>query len=207
MLIDLTSPGITVRPIELISGASAFCEIFFDDVRVPATAILGEINRGWDIAKALLVYERELWGGAGGGGRRSAGSALGDFARSHRGETVDGAVVDPVVRDRIAQFEIDSLALSLTVHRGRDAAKVGLRPGAEMSVLKYSGAELSKRRHELMMDIAGPEALRWEDETGSELAALAPAWLRSRANSIEGGTSETQLNIIAKRVLNLPIVK
>lgn len=205
LLIDMASPGVTVKPIELISGASAFCETFFDDVRVPVTNMLGEENQGWTVAKSLLGHEREVWGGSGGASGRKKRSAVAEFARQYR-PSPNGRIGDPNIRASVAQLEIDTLALTLTAQRGRDAAKVGRRPGEEMSLLKYYGAETAKRRFDLMMDIAGTSALGWDDETlPADMASLTEDWLRSRANSIEGGTSETQLNIIAKRVLRLPM--
>jgi alkylation response protein AidB-like acyl-CoA dehydrogenase len=110
-----------------------------------------------------------------------------------------------VLRDRIAQEEIDTRAFALTVQRARDSAKAGHRPGPESSIFKVYATELNQRRHELMVQAAGPSALGWEGSgfDGDDLE-LTRDWLRSRGNSIEGGTSEVQLNIIAKRVLGLP---
>jgi acyl-CoA dehydrogenase len=202
VLIDLQSPGVTVRPIRLISGASSFCETFFDSVRVPLANVVGPLHGGWEAAKALLGHERDIWGGEGPSTKRREG--LADFARRQLQDS-GPTLSDHGVRDRIAQLEMDGLCLSLTARRFREEARSGRGPGAETSLFKHQGAEISKRRFELMMELAGPGAIEWDEKAdGHEMTDLARAWLRSRANSIEGGTSETQLNIIAKRVLGLP---
>jgi len=119
--------------------------------------------------------------------------------------TEDGRVADPIVRDQVSQIEMDSRAFALTVQRTKDAAKAGHQPGPESSMFKVYGTELNMRRYELMVRVLGPDALGWEGP-GFDGFALDTTreWLRSRGNSIEGGTSEIQLNIIAKRVLGLP---
>ena len=204
LLIDMQSPGVSVAPIKLISGSSPFCETRFDHVRVPVRNAVGAIDGGWTVAKALLGHERSMIGDAFGAGAGSGGKGLADLARRYVG--ADGPrIADPLVRDRVAQCEMDTRAFLLTVQRTRDAAKAGHKPGPETSIFKVYGSELNKRRQELMVEIVGPQALGWEGP-GFEDAELQLTrdWLRSRGNSIEGGTSEIQLNIIAKRVLGLP---
>jgi len=204
LLIDMQSPGVSVAPIKLISGSSPFCETRFDHVRVPVRNAVGAIDGGWTVAKALLGHERSMIGDAFGAGAGSGGKGLADLARRYVG--ADGQrIADPLVRDRVAQCEMDTRAFLLTVQRTRDAAKAGHKPGPETSIFKVYGSELNKRRQELMVEIVGPQALGWEGP-GFEDAELQLTrdWLRSRGNSIEGGTSEIQLNIIAKRVLGLP---
>jgi alkylation response protein AidB-like acyl-CoA dehydrogenase len=210
LLIDMESPGVSVRPIMLISGKSPFCETRFDDVRVPRANVLGEVNGGWTVAKALLGYERnmiaEAFGASQGGSRKRAkpGSRLANLARSY-GFGDAGTLRDPVLRDEIARVEMDERAFHLTVQRSSDAARAGHQPGPESSLFKVYATELNKDRYELMVRIAGPQGLGWEGPGFSEdEVSLTRAWLRSRGNSIEGGTSEVQLNIIAKRVLGLP---
>ncbi len=112
-------------------------------------------------------------------------------------------LADPLLRAKIAEFEVDGWCFLLSMQRAADMAKAGQGSGAYSSVLKYYGAELNKRRHELMMDGGGSDALEWEGARSHDGKA-AREWLRSKANSIEGGTSEIQLNIIAKRLLGLP---
>jgi alkylation response protein AidB-like acyl-CoA dehydrogenase len=213
LLLDMETPGVSVRPIRLISGKSPFCEVIFDDVRVPVANALGKINGGWTVAKALLGYERSMIADAFGGSERgtkgkkkATGSAsrLVQLARQY-GFGEEGALSDSVLRDEIAQLEMDERAFHLTVQRSRDAAKAGHRPGAESSLFKVYATELNKDRFELMVRIAGAQGLGWEGPGyDDDEIALTRQWLRSRGNSIEGGTSEVQLNIIAKRVLGLP---
>jgi alkylation response protein AidB-like acyl-CoA dehydrogenase len=212
LLIDMATPGVSVRPIRLISGKSPFCETIFDDVRVPVKNVVGQINGGWTVAKALLGYERAMIADAFGASDRGAkkkkgggeGSRLVQLARQY-GLGERGALHDAVLRDEIAQLEMDERAFHLTVQRSRDAAKAGHRPGPESSLFKVYATELNKDRHELMVRIAGAQGLGWEGPGyEDDEIALTRQWLRSRGNSIEGGTSEVQLNIIAKRVLGLP---
>jgi alkylation response protein AidB-like acyl-CoA dehydrogenase len=208
LLIDMATPGVSVRPIKLISGKSPFCETRFENVRVPVANVLGEIHGGWSVAKALLGFERNMiadtFGASRGASGERRGSRLAALARQH-GLGGEGALGDPVLRDEIARNEMDERAFALTIQRSRDAAKAGHQPGPESSIFKLYGTELNKRRTELMVRIAGPQGLGWEGPGFSdEELLLTRNWLRARGNSIEGGTSEIQLNIIAKRVLGLP---
>ncbi|HUY38289.1 MAG TPA: acyl-CoA dehydrogenase family protein [Candidatus Binataceae bacterium] len=199
VLFDMESAGVSTKPITLISGASPFCQTFFDDVLVPKANLIGKLNKGWEIAKYLLTHERDMIGGM---GQTSETRSLGQIA----GEIVgveNGMLADPVLRSQIAAFEIDAWAFRLTMERVGDLAKAGQAHPAVSSLLKYYGTELNKRRLELVMSAGGANALEWEGER-SHNGATARAWLRSKANSIEGGTSEVQLNIIAKRILGLP---
>jgi alkylation response protein AidB-like acyl-CoA dehydrogenase len=207
ILMDMDSPGVRVKPILLISGSSPFCETFLDQVRVPVANVVHKIDAGWTVAKALLGHERNMIADAFGAGaeRKSAkGSALGNLARHYLGGE-GGRAGDALARDRVAQNEMDTRALTLTLQRARDGAKAGHQPGPESSIFKVYGTEVNQRRHELLVGLAGPQALGWEGP-GFEESELQMTrdWLRSRGNSIEGGTSEVQLNIIAKRVLGLP---
>ena len=138
LLFDMESPGVSTKPILLISGNSPFCETFFDDVKVPKDQLVGEENKGWDVAKYLL-----------------------------------------------------------------DQLKAGEAHPAMPSMMKYAGTELNKRRHQLMMAAGGSDALEWDSER-SKGGKAARDWLRTKANSIEGGTSEIQLGIVAKHILRLP---
>jgi len=206
ILVDMAADGVSTKPIKLISGKSPFCETFFDDVKVPKehapgiNAVVGELNRGWDVAKYLLTHEREMISAGGGG--LLGGRGLGEVAASEVG-LEGGKLADPMLRAKIAQAEIDGWAFLLTLERMKDEAKAGQGVGANSSMLKYYGTEFNKRRFELMMDSGGSEALEWEGERTKD-GKLARGWLRTKANSIEGGTSEVQLNIIAKRILQLP---
>ncbi len=206
ILIDMAAAGVSTKPIKLISGKSPFCETFFDDVKVPkehgadVNAVVGDLNRGWDVAKYLLTHEREMISAGGGG--LLGGRGLGEVAVSEIG-LEHGKLADPMLRSKIAQAEIDGWAFLLTLERMKDEAKAGHGVGANSSMLKYYGTEFNKRRYELMMDTGGSDELEWEGERTRD-GKLAKGWLRTKANSIEGGTSEVQLNIIAKRILALP---
>jgi acyl-CoA dehydrogenase len=199
ILFDMESPGVSAKPITLISGASPFCQTFFDDVTVPRENLVGTMNKGWEIAKYLLTHERDMIGGM---GRSSESRTLGQIAAEQVG-LENGVLADTVLRGQIASYEIDALAFKLMMERAGDLAKVGQAHPAISSLLKYYGTELNKRRMELAMSAGGSDALEWEGERSRE-GFTARAWLRSKANSIEGGTSEVQLNIIAKRILGLP---
>jgi acyl-CoA dehydrogenase len=208
ILFDMASEGISTKPIQLISGSSPFCETFFDDVKAPARNLIGRLNEGWSIAKRLLQHERTMISGFGlsagqsdNGGTTSTISSLEGTAMHYRGDTKK--LSDPVLRDQIARFKIDADAFAHTSRRSVEESKQG--PNATSSMLKNYGCELNKRRYELMLQAIGSQGLGWEGEGFSdEELQLTREWLRSKANSIEGGTSEVQLNIIAKRVLGLP---
>ncbi len=203
LLIDMTSSGVRVKPIKLISGASPFCETFFEGVRVPAKNLVGRPNGGWTVAKAVLEHERALISRMR-DARASEDEPLGSMAARYVGREGSG-IADPVLRDRIAQADIDALALKLTLRRSAESVEAGRGPGPETSTFKLCATELSKRRLEIAVAIKGFQALGWSgDGYAADEIATTRAWLRSRASSIEGGSSEIQLNIIAKRVLGLP---
>jgi acyl-CoA dehydrogenase len=201
LLFDMTTPGVSTRPIRLISGYSPFTQTFFDNVKVPKENLVGELNKGWTIAKYLLTHERNMIGGMGLGLRVGGTMTVSQLAVKNIG-LAGGRLAETALRTEIARFEMDAQAFALTMSRIQDEAKAGNETGAMSSMLKYYGTELNKRRAELMMSVSGTESLKFSD-TPSE-GDLAPIWLRTRANSIEGGTSEIQLNIIAKNVLRLP---
>jgi acyl-CoA dehydrogenase len=200
LLFDMASPGVSTRPITLISGNSPFCETFFDNVKVPKANLVGQLNGGWEIAKYLLTHEREMIGAI---GDRAMPRPLSQFASAAVGLNAHGRLDDALLRSQVATFEIDEAAFRLTMERTGDLARQGKVNPAFSSVLKYYGAELNKRRYELLMSASGADGLEWESER-SRAGDLARAWLRTKANSIEGGTSEVQLNVIAKRILGMP---
>ncbi|MHA6261849.1 acyl-CoA dehydrogenase family protein [Arenibacterium sp. CAU 1754] len=199
LLIDMEWEGVTTRPIKLISGVSPFCETFFDNVKVPKThsdgisSVVGTVNRGWDVAKHLLTHERTMISGGGTGvsGGRSPGQILSDDT---------GGLSDATLRAAALKAEVDALAIGLTIERYKDMAESGGGVGDASAMLKYVGTELNKDRHELMMAAGGSDALEWDGPHGSRPAD----WLRTKANSIEGGTSEVMLSIVSRRVLGLP---
>ncbi len=204
MLFDTANEGCSTKPIKLISGNSPFCETFMEDVKVPKSygeglpAYVGEINRGWDVAKYLLGHEREMISGAGGGDRTAAiGAAMTRHAAKN------GDELDPVLRAEMAMFDVDALAYGAMGEKFLDEIKVGKAHPAQPNMMKYVGTELNKRRHELMMATGGSRSLEWESEETHE-GKPSRDWLRTKANSIEGGTSEVMLNVISKRILDLP---
>ncbi len=210
ILFDMASEGVSTRPIQLISGQSPFCETFCEDVKVPARNLVGRVNEGWSIAKRLLQHERTMissFGLASGqsdrGGTTSTVSSVEGAAMHYRGDK--DRLSDPVLRDEIARFKIDSEAFALTSQRSREETKQSQGPNATSSMLKNYGCELNKRRYELLLKALGSQSLGWEgDGFADEELQVTREWLRSKANSIEGGTYEVQLNVIAKRVLGLP---
>ena len=199
MLFDMASEGVSTKPIKLISGSSPFCETFFDSVSVPKSygedipAQVGQVNRGWDVAKYLLGHEREMISATGGVDRPTSLGAV----TSRQGE------LDPVLRAEIAQFDVDALAFTAMSEKFLDEIKVGKAHPAQPNMMKYAGTELNKRRNELLMAAGGSRALEWESEE-TEGGKPARGWLRTKGNSIEGGTSEVMLNVVAKRILELP---
>jgi acyl-CoA dehydrogenase len=199
VLFDMDQPGVTTRPIKLISGSSPFCETFFDNAIAHKRNLIGEAGKGWTIAKYLLTHEREMISGFGTAPIKS----VGQLAVETMGADLTGRLANSVLRQTIAQYQLDTMAFAATMARVGDEAKAGQGLGAASSIFKYYGTELNKRRNELNLAVCGEAALGWEGEEYRD-GALSRDWLRSKGNSIEGGTSEVQLNIIAKRVLGLP---
>jgi len=202
LLIDMTSPGITVKPIELISGKSHFCEVFFDEVWVPKENLIGKVNGGWAVAKRLMQHERAAIANLGDQGQ--CNFRLGKTAKQYY-PVVDNKIADAVTRDKVAQFDMDEMAYNLTLQRVMEEAKQGGGPGPAASIFKYYSTELEKRKTESLLAILGTQGLGWEDDAFSEdELSITRSWLLAKAMSIGGGTSEIQLNVIAKRVLGLP---
>ena len=203
VLFDMQTPGVSVKPIKLISGASPFCQTFLDDVRVPKRNLVGERGKGWTVGKRLLQYERTSIGGMS-GSAAPGGNPLAELAKRKLGE-VDGRIADEAVRSDIIDHRITDRSYGLTVRRSGEEMRSGRAPTFLSSMFKLYGTEQNKDRYDLMFAILGSQMLGWEGGQfeARELAATRE-WLRSRANSIEGGTSEVQLNIIAKRILGLP---
>ena len=206
VLLDMHQEGVTTRPIELISGSSPFCETFFDNAIARREDLIGEMNKGWTVAKRLLQYERS--GPRGDiAPRKDAKPKLNAYARlakEYVGET-GGRIADPAVRNRITGHIIDEKCLQLTARRAAEEHTSGGAPGAVTSIFKYLGSTLSKNGSELKSTLRGTQGLGWAgDNFGDEELEATRGWLRDRAVTIYGGTNEVQLNIIAKRVLGLP---
>ena len=205
VLFNMDQPGVEVKPIKLISGYSPFCETYFTDARALRSNVIGEVNRGWTVAKRLLQYERtSIGGGMGGAGGGGTGKTLGHVALERYGEA-DGKVADLSLRDEISTHIMNDRSFGLTVRRNGEESRTTQAPTFASSMFKLYGTEQNKSRLELLMKIMGTEMLGWEGDQflPSDLDQTRQ-WLRSKANSIEGGSSEVQLNIIAKRVLGLP---
>ena len=205
ILFDMTTTGVTTKPIQLISGASPFCETFFDDVTVPRENLVGPLNDGWTIAKRLLQHERTMISGMGmGGSSKKGANSIPEQAKRYAGESKN-KIANTALRDRILRHQMNGQAFAVTLKRSAEEAKLSTGPSATSSMFKYYGTEQNKNRYEVMLDLMGTNSLAWEgDEFKANELSTTREWLRSKANSIEGGTSEVQLNIIAKRVLALP---
>lgn len=197
LLIDMESEGVSTRPIKLISGKSVFCETFFDNVKVPKENLVGELNAGWNIAKYLLTHERSMIGGIG-----DVRNEKPLFQLAIDAVGLDnGKLDDPVLRADIARWMIDQEGLMWTIERTTDEAKAGQPIGAKSSFFKYYYTEQNKLKYELLMALNGSEAMAWGDVYDE--GKLARDFCRTKGNSIEGGTSEIQLNIISKHILGL----
>ena len=205
ILFDMESPGVEARPIQLISGESPFCETFFSDVKVPKDQLVGDVNGGWQIAKRLIQFERSSISAGGFGGTGGSG-ILGpeEYAKMHIGTDNEGRLIDGDLRGRITDHKMYAKAFNLTVQRQAEQAKAGQQVGHTASILKYGAAKMNQDRHELLVEALGTEGLGWEGEGFDPSAKkVTRQWLRSKGNSIEGGTSEINLNVISKRVLGL----
>ena len=201
LLIDMETEGVSTKPITLISGKSPFCETFFDDVKASKDNLIGELNNGWTIAKALLQHERAFISNFGLASAMGSGKDLVSIAKKHLGEK-DGKINNGFYRSEIASHKIKEHAFGLTLKRAGDE---GGKASATASMFKLYGTEHNKKRHELMVAAMGTDGIAWDgDEFDQEDKDLTRAWLRTKGNSLEGGTSEVQLNVISKRVLGLP---
>lgn len=200
LLIDMNAPGVTTSPIKLISGSSPFCETFFDNVKVPKENLVGKENAGWTIAKYLLTHERTMISemDAGGGKEKS----VEDIAKEHLG-LENGILTDTILRAEVARWAMNATSFKLSLARLMDEGKAGREMGAKSSFLKYYGTEMNKQKHELIMALTGKDGTVWEGEAAKD-GVIPKSFLRTKANSIEGGTHEVQLNIISKRILGLP---
>ena len=205
LLFDMASEGVSTSPIQLISGASPFCQTFFDNVKVPKGQLVGELNKGWTIAKRLLQHERQMVSGIGGiSALGGSGRSLEDVAKEYLGES-DGRIADPAIRAQVTDHRMNDRAFQHTLLRAAEEAKSGNADGNLASMFKYYGTEQNKRKYELLLDVMGTQSVGWSGTSFSDREInTTRQWLRSKANSIEGGTSEVQLNVIAKRVLGLP---
>ncbi|MBL4682615.1 MAG: acyl-CoA dehydrogenase family protein [Pseudomonadales bacterium] len=207
ILLDMHQDGVTIKPIQMISGSSPFCETFFDDAVAKREDLVGEINKGWSVAKRLLQFERSGIGGlssAGGKKKVKKRNDLADLAKTYRGES-NGLISDSGARDEVLNHSMLERAFQLTASRVAQESQSGKTPGATTSIFKLVGANLARRSTELKSTLMGTQGIGWEgcEFTDFELETTKN-WLSTRAVTIYGGTNEVQMNIIAKRVLGLP---
>jgi alkylation response protein AidB-like acyl-CoA dehydrogenase len=211
-LLDMKSPGVDVRPLYQITGEAEFNEVFLSDVRIPHERMLGREGQGWQVAITTLMNERVAIGG--GGSKRKGGGATAQLLQLWRQRSPDtlSPCQEALLRDRVTRCYIDNELLRLTAQRARAAQRAG-NPGPEGSVSKLAQAEINKRLWETAIDVLGADGLSFEAGYELRQASALPdtavglakyQFLRSRANSIEGGTSEIMRNILGERVLGLP---
>jgi alkylation response protein AidB-like acyl-CoA dehydrogenase len=208
--LDMHAPGVEVRPLRQMTGEAEFNEVYMTDVRVPDADRIGDVGDGWRVAMTTLMNERTtIGGGGGGGGPRRGSGAIAEAVRIWNEEVL---VQTPAVRDRLMRIWIEAEVLRLTNVRASQKRKAG-NPGPEGSIAKLMFAEVNERIYELCVDLLGADAMVDYDYTmrrAEQLGLTGPPgssrkmFLRSRANSIEGGTSEIQRNILGERVLGLP---
>jgi len=206
LLIDMTSPGIDARPIELIDGNSHFCETFFKDVEVPKANLVGELNKGWTVGKRLLQHERsgldQLLGA--GQDRTAPIKPLAEMAKDSLGELSDGKIADPTIRNAIIDQNMTERSFALTQQRTVEESEADT-PGAATSIFKLRWATMVQQQLELQLLLRGTKGLGWEGAAfDDEAITKGRLWLESKAASIAGGSNEVQCNIIAKHVLGLP---
>jgi alkylation response protein AidB-like acyl-CoA dehydrogenase len=211
-LIDLHQPGVDVRALPHITGEIDFNEVYLDEAKVPERQRVGAVGEGWKVANATLSGERQMVSGSGSGGvDRIGGSGTERLIRTARDS---GAWADPHVRQELMKVHTEERIRAWTNQRVRAGLKAGRSPGPESSIGKVHQGALNQRIQLLATDILGPAAQAWEtpaglDATGYEryaesLPYVVSGMLRSRANTIEGGTTEVNKNIVAERVLGLP---
>ena len=205
VLLSMDQPGVTVKPIRLISGNSPFCETFFDDAVAYKDNLVGELNKGWTVGKRLLQHERSGMASLVGAQSRDPGASLQEVAHSYLGTDSDGKVADASLRSRVINHEINDAAFALTRKRTVQEAEDGNTPGPATSIFKMYGTELEQDKSSLMCEIRGTQGIGWEGSSfDSNEIEWTRSWLSNRAASIYSGTNEIQRNIIAKRVLGLP---
>ena len=204
VLLTMHQPGVTVKPIRLISGTSPFCETFFDNAIARKEDLVGELNKGWTVGKRLLQHERSGMSQLVGGGRVEGGPNVSDVAKEYVG-TVDGKLADPGLRNEVIRHQMNSRVFRLTQRRTVEESSDGRTPGPATSIFKMYGTELQQERSALLVKLRGFRGIGWSGDTfdGEEVEGMR-TFLGERAASIYSGSNEIQRNIIAKRVLGLP---
>jgi alkylation response protein AidB-like acyl-CoA dehydrogenase len=210
-LLDLHQPGVEVRPLRHLGGEVEFNEVFLDGALVPDSQRVGAVNDGWSVARATLSGERQMVSGAGSGGvDRIGGSGtrrLIRLARDRASAGLPGGWDDPHIRGQLVRLWCEEQIRGWTNDRVRAGSRAGLPPGPESSIGKVHGSELNQRIQLVAAQMLGASGTAWEGEEGTyaeSMPAEVRGMLRSRANTIEGGTTEVNKNILAERVLGLP---
>ena len=204
LLVDMQTPGVKAQAIDLISGESEFAQVFFDDVKVPKENLVGEVNKGWSVAKGLLKHERKMMAELGSG---FAGGTLSlpKIAKQYLGEDARGQIADAGIRQAVLDYELNMRAIALTGYRTHQEGLAGQMDTKVPLIMKYLGTTALQQRDELAMDIMGYQGAGWQDDSfDEEDLRVARELLFNKALTIAGGTNEIQLNIIAKRALDLP---
>ena len=203
VLMEMDQPGITVRPIRLISGASPFCETFFVDAIAREDDLVGELNKGWTVGKRLLQHERGSMASLVGGAATDPRPMLQDEAKRYAGDD-DGRIANPRLRSQVVVHNMNDHAFRLTQRRAVEEAQGGGTPGPITSIFKTYGTELRQEKSSLFVEMRGTEGLLWDEAFDNQHLEDTRTWLADRASSIYSGSNEIQRNIIAKRVLGLP---
>ena len=198
-IVPVDARGVAVRPLRQMTGEADFNEVFLDGVRISDAMRIGPVDEGWQVAGATLSGERQMISGTGAGGVDRIGGRSVERLVARVGERGD----DPVARQRVMRLYATERALAWTNARARQARRVGRPPGPESSIGKLLAAELNQAAQEEWLRLCGPAAMARVDED-HDTRAVVHGFLRSRANTIEGGTSEVQRNVIGERVLGLP---
>lgn len=204
ILFPMHQPGVEVSPLTLIDGSADFSQVFFNEARAQRKHVVGPVNGGWTVAKRLLQHERSTDGGSEGGITGALKETLADLVKREVG-LEDGRLADPVIRQRLAAQELETRALSLTMRRAAEEARAGQSERDIGSLGKYRWANMAKNEQDVAMMALGARGLGWSGPGFADVQLeRTRAWLTTRADSIWGGTNEVQLNVIAKRVLQIP---
>ena len=205
ILFDMHQDGVEVAPLTLIDGSADFSQVFFDGARAQAKHVIGPVNGGWTVAKRLLQHERSSDGDSEGGLAGVMKETVVDVVKREVGLNEEGALSDPAIRQRLAAYELETRALSLTMRRAAEEGRAGQSTRDIGSMGKYRWANMVKSEQDIAMSALGSQGLGWAGPgfDDSQLERTR-AWLMTRADSIWGGTNEVQLNVIAKRTLQIP---
>jgi alkylation response protein AidB-like acyl-CoA dehydrogenase len=208
LIVSLDSPGLTIQPLRLVSGGTGFCQEFFDEVPVPVSDVLGEVDDGWNVATRLLVHERNTVGGGSAFHSMSVGTGAGSIGGPGSGPVElarsTGRGSDPVARRMAAEVHVLSRVSGQLAARVAQGMALGNLPPAAGSILRLFNSVVGLRSSDVGMDIAGPSAVAWPADLSAPGSALGLGYLGRQGGSMASGTAEIQRNIIGERVLGLP---